>query len=87
MTTLAAVRDIRLSGPSRLVLATPVIASCTLRKIRKELDQVICLAAPENFVSVGSFYLDFSEVTDEEAKSVLDAIRERVGTVFPYQQK
>jgi putative phosphoribosyl transferase len=70
-TARAAADVARHLGARRLVLAVPVAARSTLHADRLGVDQIVCVAAPSNFVAVGQWYQDFRQVTDQE---VLDAL-------------
>jgi len=61
----------RNQGARRIVLAVPVAARDTLAHLT-EADQVITLSSPEEFSAVGAFYEDFTQVTDEQARALLD---------------
>lgn len=52
--------------PRRLIAAVPVAAPEAYSKLKAEVDEVICAEIPQTFSSVGSWYEDFSEVTDDE---------------------
>jgi putative phosphoribosyl transferase len=70
-TILAALRVIRKKHPKRIVLAVPVAPRDTAEKIRKEVDDFICLHVADDFYGVGQYYDDFSEVSDDEVRRLL----------------
>jgi predicted phosphoribosyltransferase len=70
-TTLAALRATRMRNPKRLVLAVPVAPSDTLVELRGDADDVICLEDHEFFGAIGSYYDDFTQVSDEEVIGIL----------------
>jgi predicted phosphoribosyltransferase len=70
-TMRAAVATSRQRGAVRIVVAVPVGAAETCREFEKEVDEIVCLMAPEWFHAVGQFYEDFSQVSDEEVREVL----------------
>lgn len=65
-TAIAAVRAVRAEHPSRVVVAAAVAPPSTVAQLRREADDVVCLDTPEDFGAVGAFFVDFSEVGDEE---------------------
>lgn len=67
----AAAVVIRGQSPSRLVVAVPVAPKETCEALRAEVDEVVCLATPDPFHSVGSWYEDFRQFTDEEVRQML----------------
>jgi putative phosphoribosyl transferase len=70
-TARAALRAIRRLVPARLVMAVPVGPPPTLRGLRLEADDVVCLLTPEPFAAVGYWYRDFHPVSDGEVLSLL----------------
>jgi putative phosphoribosyl transferase len=74
---LAAIRALRQMKPARIVIAVPVAPSSTCSQLQFEVDELVCLEMPEPFYGVGQFYDDFSQVTDEEVKELLDAASRR----------
>ncbi len=78
VTACAAIRALRKRNPRRLVLAVPVCPPQTADLLAPEVDDLICLAIPEDFVAVGLWYRDFEQTTDEEVIALLEnARRER----------
>jgi putative phosphoribosyl transferase len=65
---LAALRRRR---AARLIVAAPVIAAGAMAGLRGEADEVVAVVEPERFGSVGEWYLDFSQTTDEEVRTLL----------------
>jgi predicted phosphoribosyltransferase len=72
-TMIAALHAARAKAPARLVCAVPVAASDSLERVRPYADEVVCLAAPEDFYAVGQFYRDFQQVEDDEVVTLLKA--------------
>lgn len=68
---LAAIRSVRARKPRTLVLAVAVAPPETLARMEGEVDEVVCLHAPDEFFAVGQFFDDFSEVTDEMVVAAL----------------
>jgi len=62
---------LREQGAKRIILAVPVSSPRSANFLRSEFDEVICLAEPENFYSVGQFYEDFNQTSDEEVIELL----------------
>jgi predicted phosphoribosyltransferase len=72
-TMISALHGLRNRKPARLICAVPVAPPDTLDKVAELADEVVCLAAPENFRAVGQFYADFPQVEDEEVMRILQA--------------
>jgi putative phosphoribosyl transferase len=76
---LAAVRALRHQKAKSIVVAAPVGPSETCDALRQEADEVVCLSSPEPFYSVGSWYEDFTQVTDREVQQALSPAVSRAG--------
>jgi putative phosphoribosyl transferase len=81
-TMRAAVAAVRRHDPARVVVAVPVGAAETCGEFRNLADELVCVATPEPFFAVGSWYEDFAQVSDEEVRELLarTAGREAGGT-------
>jgi putative phosphoribosyl transferase len=67
----AAVAGLRAQHPARIVVAVPAAALETCDAFQTEVDEVVCAITPEPFYGVGRWYEDFSQVTDEEVRILL----------------
>ena len=77
-TMRAAIQAIRGRGAERVVVAVPTGSPDVCEEFETEADDVICAATPEPFHSVGLWYDDFSQTTDDEVRDLLArAERER----------
>ena len=70
-TALASIRWARTQGASRVLLGVPVAPPATIRRLADEADEVIALATPRAFGSVGEWYDRFDQTTDEEVIAAL----------------
>jgi predicted phosphoribosyltransferase len=70
-TMLAAIKALRQQQPARIVVAVPIAAPETCEMLKTEVEEVVCAATPEPFYSVGLWYEDFSQTTDDEVKALL----------------
>src|SRR5437870_9592789 len=71
-TMRAALAALRRQQPAGLVVAVPTAAPETCDELRAEADDVVCATTPEPFDSVGLWYEDFSQTTDEEVRELLE---------------
>lgn len=71
-TARVAIRGLRTRGVARVVLAVPVAPPETAAEMRAEVDDFVCLAEPAWFRSIGGFYADFHQLTDDEVLKQLD---------------
>jgi putative phosphoribosyl transferase len=78
LSMLVAVSALRQRRPAKIVVAVPVAPVDSLRLLSEHVDEVFCCATPARFGGVGTFYDDFSQVTDEEVRTLLKqaALRE-----------
>jgi putative phosphoribosyl transferase len=67
----AALRALRERGVERLLLGVPVGPPSTLADLRAEADDVVAVLAPERLSSVGEWYDDFTQVSDEAVLALL----------------
>ncbi len=79
-TMIAALRAVRVKRPAKLIGAVAVAPPETLDRIAKEADEVVYLAAPINFHAVGQFFLDFSQVSDDEVIEILKEVSQQAKT-------
>jgi putative phosphoribosyl transferase len=70
-TMRAAAAAIRSQRPERLIAAVPVAPEETCEALRAEVDEVVCTLTPDPFYSVGTWYEDFSQTSDDEVRELL----------------
>ena len=70
-TMRAALAALRQQGPARVVVAVPTAPPEPCDELRAEADEVVCATTPEPFNSVGLWYEDFSQTSDEEVRELL----------------
>lgn len=78
-TVRAAIRALRTKRPRKIVLAVPVGAVESLDSLRPEVDDLVCVYPAEFLSSVGEFYEDFRQTSDEEVQAVLGRMRREQG--------
>ncbi len=74
-TARAAVRAVREREPGKLVLAAPVVAFQTAMSLLAEVDDLVYVDAPEDFIAVGVWYRRFPQTSDEEVVACLAEAR------------
>lgn len=67
----AAILAVRQSQPARVVVAVPVGAADTCRRLAAVAEEVVCVAAPEPFQAVGLWYERFDQTSDDEVIELL----------------
>jgi len=81
-TMLAAVHYVDSFRPAKVIVAVPVGSAQACRKFESAVDECVCLATPEPFVSVGAWYSDFHQTTDMEVQQLLAQNRRQMGPVL-----
>jgi putative phosphoribosyl transferase len=66
-----AIQSLRQAGVEKLVMAVPIAAFDSLRRISQEVDETVCLSSPLQFGTVGLFYRNFEQTSDEEVVRLL----------------
>lgn len=75
MTLLSAVDLLLQDGARRVVIAVPVASREALAALKERCGEVVCLEEAGGRMSVSESYVDFAQVTDEQAVSILRAAR------------
>ncbi|HZT69508.1 MAG TPA: phosphoribosyltransferase [Terriglobia bacterium] len=70
-TMRAGVAALRRLQPTRIVIAAPVAPRVTCMMLRKVADEVVCVIEAEDFFAIGEWYEDFSQLSDDEVRSLL----------------
>jgi erythromycin esterase-like protein/predicted phosphoribosyltransferase len=70
-TMTAAVQAARQEEPARIVVAVPVADPDVCEELRSVADEVTCLQTPRPLRSVGRWYEDFSQTSDDEVRELL----------------
>lgn len=71
-TMRASVMMLKQQQPEKIIVAVPVASPRTLHLLQNDVTEIIVLQSPEDFRSVGQYYIDFSELTDEEVTAMLN---------------
>jgi predicted phosphoribosyltransferase len=79
-TMSAAVRHARSLKPAKVIVGVPVGSAEACHRLRKEVDELVCLAIPECFFAVGEWYRDFGQVSDSEVRNLLAESRRQLRT-------
>jgi len=70
-TMRAAIAAAKNEGPASIAVAVPVAHGRVCQSLRREVDDVICLATPEPFHAVGAWYASFTQTSDDEVRELL----------------
>ena len=69
-TMRAAIAALRRLQARKIVVAAPVAPASTCREL--PADQVVCLATPDIFLTVGQWYVNFEQVSDQQMAALLE---------------
>ena len=70
-TMKTAIATLREEKVNKLIVALPVAPPETADELKRLADEFICIEVPLYFPSVGTYYQDFSQVTDSEVIGIL----------------
>jgi putative phosphoribosyl transferase len=71
-TMLAAIKALRQQHPTRLVMAVPTAPPDRCHEVKVQADEAVCAIMPEPFYSVGYWYEDFAQTTDDDVRDLLE---------------
>lgn len=75
LSMLAAVGSVQKQGAKQVVVAVPVVPADTAKLLEHTGAKVIALEIPRNFLgSVGAYYEDFKQVSDQEVIDLLKSV-------------
>ncbi|MCI0711138.1 MAG: phosphoribosyltransferase [Chloroflexi bacterium] len=74
-TMAAAVHAVREYDPAYVVVAVPVASPETCAEFADFVDEVVCVLTPPSFRSVGGWYREFPQTSDEEVQRYLERTR------------
>ena len=75
VTARVAARFLKNHGAKKVVLAIPVCSPEAAHELRADLDEIISVNRPHLFRSVGQYYVDFPQLSDEEVMVLLDRVK------------
>jgi predicted phosphoribosyltransferase len=70
-TMRAGLQALRVRGAARIIAAAPVGAADSVESLRGDADEVVVLETPAGFQSVGRWYEEFGQTSDEEVRACL----------------
>ncbi len=78
LTMRAAIRDAAARGPSRVVVAIPVVPASTAAQLETEADELVALEITDQYLgAVGAYYDRFPQVSDHEVIAMLQQATDR----------
>jgi putative phosphoribosyl transferase len=71
-TMRAGVAALRKLGPAHIVVAAPVVSRATRTVLQRIADEVVCVIEAGDFLSIGEWYEDFTQLTDGDVQKLLE---------------
>jgi putative phosphoribosyl transferase len=71
-TMKSAITTLKEENLKKLVVALPVAPPGVVKELEQMVDIFICIETPFDFMAVGSYYHDFTQVSDEEVVNLLE---------------
>jgi putative phosphoribosyl transferase len=79
-----AIQALRQMRPKAIIAAVPIGPADALRQLQAEADEAVCALTEEPFYSIGAWYSDFMQISDEEITRLLNqAARTRAESATP----
>lgn len=75
----AAIQALRQLNPAKIVIGVPVAPLTTCNRLKREVDELICVNTPKYFYAIGQFYADFSQVSDRQVTELLQKASQPAG--------
>jgi putative phosphoribosyl transferase len=72
----AALAALRVQQVERVIIAVPVAPISAMRELLGAGEEVVCVRAEEQFEAIGNWYEDFTQTSDREVCSLLEAARQ-----------
>lgn len=70
-TMLATIKAMREIPVARIIVAVPVASTEAEKLVEEEVDELVCIHSREDFMGVGMFYKDFSQIEDAEVVALI----------------
>ncbi len=72
LTIKAAIAEIKSQNPQKIIVAVPVMPQDTLNELQRQVDEIVALDIDKNYLgSVGSYYKEFPQISDDIVMSLL----------------
>lgn len=76
-TMKAAIDDVQKHHPAKIIVAIPVVPESMAQELEKSVDEVVAIERTRHYQgSVGSYYSDFSQVSDKEVTDLMSNVKQ-----------
>lgn len=76
-TVFSTISLIKKQNPEKVIVAVPVASIDAVQMISKDVDEVIVLKTPIDFSSVGIYYENFNDVSEQEVILYIEKLKEQ----------
>lgn len=73
VTARVAAQYVRSKGAQQIILAVPIAPDATVQSHPPEFDDIVCFQQSSTLLAVSQFYIDFTQVTDQEVLDIMKA--------------
>lgn len=73
VTARVAAQYVRSKGAQKIILAVPIAPDATVQSHPPEFDDIVCFQQSSTLLAVSQFYIDFTQVTDQEVIDIMKA--------------
>jgi putative phosphoribosyl transferase len=70
-TIRAAIATLKAAAPQTIIVAVPIAPSVVVKSLEAIVDRVVCLLTPEPLHSIGQWYENFDQTSDDEVRDLL----------------
>lgn len=71
-TIKAAIAALKKQKAAKIVVGVPVAPWSTIEELKKEVDDLVCVSAPDFFIAISVWYDEFPQTTDEQVRELLE---------------
>jgi putative phosphoribosyl transferase len=75
-TIKAAIAALKKQQAGRIVVGVPVAPPSSIEELMTEVDEVVCVSAPELFIAISMWYDEFPQTSDQEVRELLEKAEE-----------
>lgn len=74
VTAQAAIRSIKKLKPEKIIFAAPVCAHESVKQLKLDVNDIVCLYTPSVLQAIGIYYKNFQQVTDQEVVRLINKL-------------
>ena len=78
-TIKAAIAALKKQKAGRIIIGVPVAPPSMIEELEKEVDEVVCVPAPEFFIAISLWYDEFPQISDDEVRELMEKAEMKKG--------